>query len=109
MDLCALLVNRIASCLQSGVSKRAAMCSGGVTPAATVRLFRTVQPGGGRDVTREVEHYNLDMMLALGFRVHSPVGVRHIELNPVRAAMVVHPSEYPWSSYHHNALSQIFH
>jgi hypothetical protein len=27
-------------------------------------------------VTREVEHYNLDMVLALGFRVRSPVGVR---------------------------------
>lgn len=29
---------------------------------------------------------------------------RYIELNPIRAAMVNHPSEYPWSSYHHNAL-----
>jgi len=27
-------------------------------------------------VTREVEHYNLDMVLALGFWVRSPVGVR---------------------------------
>ncbi|WP_198421336.1 virulence RhuM family protein [Candidatus Nitrotoga sp. AM1P] len=49
---------------------------GEMTPEATVRLFRTVQPEGGRDVTREVEHYNLDMVLALGFRVRSPVGVR---------------------------------
>jgi hypothetical protein len=47
-----------------------------LTPAATVRLFRTVQQEGGRDVSREVEHYNLDMVLALGFRVRSPVGVR---------------------------------
>ena len=47
-----------------------------LTPEATVRLFRTVQSEGGRDVTREVEHYNLDMVLALGFRVRSPVGVR---------------------------------
>ena len=31
---------------------------------------------GNREVTREVEHYNLDMVLALGFRVRSPVGVR---------------------------------
>lgn len=46
------------------------------TPEATVRLFRTVQTEGGREVTREVEHYNLDMILALGFRVRSPVGVR---------------------------------
>ena len=28
---------------------------------------------------------------------------RYIELNPVRAGIVAHPSEYPWSSYHHNA------
>ena len=49
---------------------------GELTPGATVRLFRTVQPEGGREVVREVEHYNLDMVLALGFRVRSPVGVR---------------------------------
>ncbi|MDA3932919.1 MAG: virulence RhuM family protein [Gammaproteobacteria bacterium] len=49
---------------------------GELTREATVRLFRTVQIEGGREVTREVEHYNLDMILALGFRVRSPVGVR---------------------------------
>ncbi len=49
---------------------------GELTSEATVRLFRTVQSEGGRDVTREVEHYNLEMVLALGFRVRSPVGVR---------------------------------
>lgn len=32
--------------------------------------------------------------------------MRYIELNPVRAGMVSHPSEYPWSSYRHNALGQ---
>ncbi len=32
--------------------------------------------------------------------------MRYIELNPVRADMVSHPSEYPWSSYHYNALGQ---
>ncbi len=29
---------------------------------------------------------------------------RYIELNPVRAGMVNHPSEYPWSSFRRNAL-----
>src|SRR5262249_18822371 len=29
---------------------------------------------------------------------------RYIELNPVRAGMVRSPDEYPWSSYHANAL-----
>ena len=31
---------------------------------------------------------------------------RYIELNPVRASMVAHPAEYPWSSYHSNALDK---
>lgn len=32
---------------------------------------------------------------------------RYIELNPVRAQMVDHPCEYPWSSYRSNAISEI--
>lgn len=31
---------------------------------------------------------------------------RYIELNPVRAGMVNHPVDYPWSSYHANALGK---
>jgi len=31
---------------------------------------------------------------------------RYIELNPVRANMVAHASEYPWSSYQGNALGK---
>lgn len=31
---------------------------------------------------------------------------RYIELNPVRAKMVVHPQEYKWSSYHANGLGK---
>ncbi len=49
---------------------------GELEPEATVRLFRTVQTEGAREVTREVECYNLDMVLALGFRVRSPMAVR---------------------------------
>jgi putative transposase len=29
---------------------------------------------------------------------------RYIESNPVRAGMVAHPSDYRWSSFHHNGL-----
>jgi len=29
--------------------------------------------------------------------------MRYIEFNPVRAGMVSHPREFPWSSYHCNA------
>ena len=32
--------------------------------------------------------------------------MRYIELNPVRAGMVNHPSDYFWSSYHFNALGK---
>jgi hypothetical protein len=38
---------------------------------ATVREFRIVQKEGVRDVAREVEHYNLDAIIAVGFRVNS--------------------------------------
>ena len=33
--------------------------------------------------------------------------MRYIELNPVRAVMVNHPRDYPWSSYHFNALGEV--
>ena len=31
---------------------------------------------------------------------------RYIELNPVRAGMVAHPGDYPWSSYRANAQGE---
>ncbi len=31
---------------------------------------------------------------------------RYIELNPVRASMVIHPRDHPWSSYRSNALGE---
>ena len=31
---------------------------------------------------------------------------RYIEMNPVRAGLVKHPRDYPWSSYAHNAMGQ---
>lgn len=39
--------------------------------------------------------------------VYALLCYRYIELNPVRADMVKHPSEYPWSSYRANALGQV--
>jgi putative transposase len=32
---------------------------------------------------------------------------RYIELNPVRAGLVEHPSDYPWSSYQYRALGKM--
>ena len=39
--------------------------------AATIRSFRIVRLEGTREVAREVEHYNLDAIIAVGFRVNS--------------------------------------
>jgi len=43
---------------------------------ATVRKFRIVQMEGSRSVEREVEHYNLDMIIALGYRIRSIIATR---------------------------------
>ena len=48
---------------------------GELEPEATVRKFRTVQIEGTRQVTRERDYYNLDMILAVGYRVRSNVGI----------------------------------
>ena len=45
-------------------------------PAATIRKFRIVQTEGSRDVAREVEHYHLNAILAVGFRVRSQRGTQ---------------------------------
>ena len=42
---------------------------------ATVANFATVQKEGDRTVTRQVEYYNLDMVLSVGYRVKSNRGV----------------------------------
>ena len=38
---------------------------------STIRNFRTVQTEGKREVEREVKHYNLDMILSVGYRVNT--------------------------------------
>lgn len=42
---------------------------------ATVAKFAIVQIEGGREVTRHIEFYNLDMILSVGYRVKSNRGV----------------------------------
>ena len=42
---------------------------------STVAKFATVQNEGGRSVTREIEYYNLDMIISVGYRVKSKRGV----------------------------------
>jgi hypothetical protein len=45
--------------------------SGELDPAATVRRIRRVQREGSRDVAREIEFYNLDAIISVGYRVNS--------------------------------------
>ena len=37
----------------------------------TIRKFRIVQQEGKRSIEREIEHYNLDVIISLGYRVKS--------------------------------------
>jgi hypothetical protein len=43
---------------------------------ATIRKFRIVRREGTREVAREIEHYNLDAVLAVGYRVRSDRGTQ---------------------------------
>ncbi len=45
-------------------------------PSSTNKKFLLVQKEGNREVKRNIDHYNLDMIIALGYRVQSEVAVR---------------------------------
>ncbi len=49
---------------------------GELRPEATVAFFATVQSEGSRQVTRDLAFYNLDMIISVGYRVHSYRGVQ---------------------------------
>ena len=43
--------------------------------SSTVAKFATVQKEGSRNITREIDYYNLDMIISVGYRVKSQNGV----------------------------------
>lgn len=47
-----------------------------LTQEATIRNFRIVQTEGTRQVSRDIEHYNLQMIIAVGFKVNSERAVQ---------------------------------
>ena len=49
---------------------------GELTEAATIRKFRIVQTEGSRQVSREVAHFNLHMIIAVGFKVNNQRAVQ---------------------------------
>jgi putative transposase len=60
---------------------------------STYRRSGTLWEGRYRATVVDCERYLLTLM-------------RYIELNPVRAGLVAHPQDYPWSSYRRNALGR---
>ena len=49
---------------------------GELQKAATVKEYLTVQNEGGRQVTRRVQYYNLDVIISVGYRVKSKRGTQ---------------------------------
>ena len=45
--------------------------SGELEREATIRKFRIVRSEGSRQVTRSIDHYNLDAIISVGYRVNS--------------------------------------
>lgn len=49
---------------------------GELTEAATIRKFRIVQEEGSRQVSREMNHYDLQLIIAVGFKVNNQRAVQ---------------------------------
>lgn len=49
---------------------------GELDKSATIRKFRIVRQEGARQVNREIEHYNLDVAISVGYRVNSKKGTQ---------------------------------
>jgi hypothetical protein len=62
----------------SGVSRhlRNIFEAGELSPGATVAKIATVQVEGDRRVERDIEHYNLDAIISVGYRVNSVRGTQ---------------------------------
>jgi len=43
---------------------------------STIRKFRIVLQEGKRSIEREIEHYNLDLIISIGYRVNSKRGTQ---------------------------------
>jgi hypothetical protein len=50
------------------------LTEGELDSASTIRKFLIVRTEGSRQVEREIEHYNLDMIISIGYRVNSKQG-----------------------------------
>lgn len=53
-----------------------AYSEGEITEQATVKDYLTVRNEGGRTVSRNIKHYNLDVIISVGYRVKSIRGTQ---------------------------------
>ena len=66
------------------------LAEGELEPSATIRKFLIVRQEGKREVKREIEHYNLDAIISVGYRVKSKQGTQfRIWANRVLKAYLV--------------------
>lgn len=56
---------------------------GEIQPEATIRQFLIVRQEGARQVNRSVEHYNLDAILSVGYRI----AVTRLAISPAGQAV----------------------
>lgn len=49
---------------------------GELNQISVVRKFRTVQNEGNREISRDIEHYNLDLIISLGYRIKSSIATQ---------------------------------
>ncbi len=86
-----------------------------MTPSDEIGISKVIQSVGRRYVQNVNHGYKRSGTLWKGRHKGSIVDAedyllscyRYIELNPVRAGMVNHPGEYPWSSYRHHADGEL--
>ena len=54
---------------------------GELDPNSTIKDFLIVRLEGGREVNRNIEYYNLDAIISVGYRIKSHVATRFRNLN----------------------------
>ncbi len=67
------LIAKLFNVVKSNISEHLKVIfeSNELSKEATVRKFRTVQTEGDRTVSRDIDHYNLEAIIALGYRINS--------------------------------------
>jgi len=67
------LIAKLFNVVKSNISEhlKSIFENGELSKEATVRNFRTVQKEGNREVARDLEYYNLEVIISLGYRINS--------------------------------------